>query len=442
MRAAAGLSEPRFTPVRVVPVVALAALAVVALDRAADPPVLEREAPPPVAAADPDNASYDAVLARYDRGVAAAAERAGTRADEWLIQEQYARALFARGRLTGSYDDYAAAQAALDRAFRDAPAGAGPHQAQATLHLLMHRLGAAEEMLDALGRYAVPPDRGELAEIAGMRGDVAFYRGDYAAALSRYDEADRILPGAADFRRAIYLAKTGRPDLAEAKFDSYERGLRRPGRQLRANLQLQRGILDLDHGRWNEALAHFRRADALFPGWWLVQEHIAETTALLGDHDGAERLYRGIIARTGSPEFMDALAKLLLARGEIGEAEQLRRRSWAIWEVRLRQFPEASYGHALDHCVAFRDHGCALDLAQRNFAARPYGEAGEKLAVALLDNGRASEARTIIDAVLAGPWRTPITYAAAERIYRALGDGVAADRWRAEALRLHPRIFG
>jgi tetratricopeptide (TPR) repeat protein len=205
---------------------------------------------------------------------------------------------------------------------------------------------------------------------------------------------------------------------------------------------LQRGILDLDGGRWPEALAHFRRADALFPGWWLVEEHIAETMALLGDREGAERLYRGIVDRTGSPEFMDALALLLIARGETDEANTLRRRSRAIWGARLRQFPEASYGHALDHCAAFRDQACALQLAARNYAARPYGEAAEQYALVLIDAGRTAEARLMIDRLLSGPWRTARTFAVAAKIYSHAGDDGAAARFRAAALQLNPHIFG
>ncbi|HEY0116821.1 MAG TPA: hypothetical protein VGB54_13990, partial [Allosphingosinicella sp.] len=227
----------------------------------------------------------------------------------------------------------------------------------------------------------------------------------------------------------------------ERYFDSYERRLVRPDRHMRANMALQRGILDLDSGRWEEALAHFRAADALFPGWWLVEEHIAETRALLGDKAGAERLYRQIIARTGAPEFMDALAGLLRARGSADEAEAWRRRSALIWDRRLQIFPEASYGHALDHCAGAGRTECALRLAQANHRARPYGEAGGQLAAALAASGRLAEAREVIDRVLASPWRTADVLATASRIYAALGEQAAAQTLRGQALRLNPRIF-
>lgn len=446
MRHADQLKLGAVTPIRIIPVLVAAAFGVVALERITDrpaavpTPAIPHAAPARTAAPGGD-ASYDAAFEGYGSAIASARRRAAERPDEWLVQEQLARALLARGRLSGSYDDYAEAQAVLDRAFRNAPAGAGPHLAQATLHLLMHRLASAEQMLDAIDRYAVPPDRGEQAEIAGMRGDIAFYRGDYPAAWRLYGEADRLEPGSASFRRAIFNSKTGRTDLAAGQFESYRRSLSRPTRQLLANVELQRGILHLDTGRWAEALDHFRRADAIFPGWWLVEEHIAETTALLGDTNSAERMYRRVVERTRAPEFMDALAALLLARGAVDEADRLRTRSRALWEVRLRQFPEASYGHALDHCVAFGDLQCALRLARANHAARPYGEAGERLAELLTEAGEHAEARLVIDGVLQSHWRTPQLLATAAKVYEATGGAGAAEQFREQALRLNPRIL-
>ncbi|HEY0324975.1 MAG TPA: hypothetical protein VGC46_03220 [Allosphingosinicella sp.] len=408
------LSPASGAGLRLLVVVLVALAGIVVIDSLPQPaPRPPPPASPPIGPA----RSYDQLLASRDSALAERRRLAEERPDEWLVQEQFARAALARARLTGSYDDYAAAQQALDQAFAQAPSGAGPHLSQAVLHLTLHRLGPAEQMLDSIARYAVPPDAGERAEIAAMRGDIAFYRGDYPRALRLYDEADTLEPGTAHFRRAIFHSKTGRVDLAERYFALYERTLAAVDRHGRANVELQRGILDLDNGRHREALAHFRVAEALFPGWWLVDEHVAETTALLGDAADAERRYRDIVRRTGSPEFIDALGALLRARGADDEAETLRRQSAALWERRLGQFPEATYGHAIDHCFAFARPGCALALARRNFAARPYGEAGEKLARALAGVGRPAEARVVIERVLASGWRTR----EAERIARMVG---------------------
>lgn len=365
--------------------------------------------------------SYAEAMRRSQTAIANARKAAEAGADQWLMHEIHASELMARAQLSGDYRDYAAAQAALDKAFAVAVKGSGPHMMRAALDFSMHRLAAAEAQLAATDAYAVPPDPGDRAEIEAMRGDIAFYRGDYDRAWALYDAADRLVPGSANFRRAIFAARTGKVDLADAYLTEAEKAYRSPTPQTRSYMQLQRGILDLDQGRLNEAMVHFREADRLFPGRWLIEEHIAEVLALQGKTGQAEKLYRDIVRRTGHPEFIDALAAIVEARGDKAEAQRLYARSSTIWAERLKLFPEATYGHAIDHCMAKRDWSCALRLAKANHQARPYGEAKIKLAAALLANSRIDEARALIDTVLASRWRTPDLYSTAAAIYDASG---------------------
>ncbi len=365
--------------------------------------------------------SYDVAMARAKLAVANASAAAASAPDQWLMHEILASEYLAKAQLSGSYDDYAAAERALDDAFKVAVTGSGPHMVRASLEFTMHRLASAEQQLDAIARYVVPPDRGDRAEIAAMRGDIAFYRGQYSQALALYDQADALVPNAASFRRAIHAARTGNPDRALAWFDQAESAYRSPTPQTRAYFELQRGIVALDRGELDDAMDHFRNADRLFPGRWLIQEHIAEVLTLQGKISEAESLYRDIIRRTGHPEFIDALAGIAAAKGDTATAARLHAQSSALWARRLRQFPEATYGHAIDHCMAKRDWACALTLAQKNHQARPFGEAKIALARALLGSGRVSEARTMIETVLASPWRTTDLHRAASEIYSASG---------------------
>lgn len=386
-------------------------------------------------------ADYGGALDRLDLHLDTSKQRADDLDDGWLVHDVVARAWLWRARLTGSYDDHAAARAALQRGFARATPGTGPHMTGAILAFSMHRLGEAERYLDRIDNYAVPPGRGERAEVIAMRGDIAFYRGDYRAALAAYDEADRLASGTSDFRRAVYHSKTGRLDLAEDYYNKAERELPFRTPQARARMELQRGILYLESGRWDEALARFRRADAMFPGYWLIEEHIAEVTALKGDLATAEQLYRGIVRRTGHPEFMDALASIAAQRGDDSAAAGWTRRADTEWRERLRLFPEAAYGHALDHCVQKGDWRCALDLARRNHQARPYGDAKIALAEALLHNDRKDEAKALIESVLASPWRTAELHAVAAEIYGATGDADKIGEQRGLAFALNPHAL-
>lgn len=382
--------------------------------------------------------SHVQAMKMVDVGVANAQAAADTYSDQWMMHERLAGQYLMRAALSGSFDDYAGAERALTAAFKVAVPKSGPHMMHAKLDFSMHRLAGAEANLAAMDRYAVRPGTGERAEMAAMRGDIAFYRGQYRDALAFYDQADALVPGTSIFRRAIYAARTGAVDQADALFAREIAEQQPPVPQVRAYLELQRGILDLDRGRLNEAMAHFRDADRIFPGHWLIEEHMAEVLTLQGKTGEAEVRYRDIVRRTGHPEFLDALAAIAEQRGDIVEARRLYAEAWVIWQRRIAQFPQAAYGHAIDHCIAKRDWPCALQLAEKNHAARPFGEAKVILAQALLRNGRAAEARTLIEAVLASPWRTADLHRVAAMIYTATGMPTEAAAQARQARAINP----
>lgn len=397
------------------------------------------QAPPPPHRAPTSAAprTFADALAAADRAVDGAAKIAAAHPAEWLQQERLAVALIARARLTGSFDDYAAAQAALDQAFAHAPPGAGPHLTQAALHLSMHRLSAAARMLDAIDRYAVPPDAGDRDEARGMRGDIAFYRGRYAEAKRLYADGG----GAGPFRQAVFAGRTGDIDGALRRLDDQERALTFPTASGLANLALQRADLELQRGRWPAAAAHIAHAQALFPGDWLADAHAAQMAALAGRTAEAVTRFQEIAARSGAPEVMDALAALYRAEGDFPASRQWADRAAAIWARRLAQVPEGAWGHAVEHELAFGDPARALDLARRDFAARPYGATATALAWALLANARPREALAVLKPVLDGPYVSAETHAAALQAHALAGQSDAAARERKAALAINPHAL-
>jgi len=381
--------------------------------------------------------TYDAALARADQTLAGVRPLAAAHPDEWLPQERLAHAWIARARLTGSFDDFAAAQAALDQGFAHAARATGPHLAQAALDLSLHRLAHAEVMLDAIGRYAVPPERDDADEVAGMRGDIAFYRGRYAEALKLYG-GDRDAAGGAAFRRAVYEGKTGRIDAALASLDAVERASRFPTAQSLASLELQRGGLELQRGAWDQATVHFAKAERLFPGYWLAQAHSAQMLALGGKRPEAIVRLATIARRSGAPEAMDALAALYRADGDYPNSKLWSDRAGAIWERRLQQIPEAAWGHAVEHYLAFGDPARALDLARRDYAARPYGASAVALAWAEIANNHPAEALRILKPLEGGPYVSADQHVAAAQAHLLLGQDAAAQAARKAALALNP----
>ena len=152
-------------------------------------------------------ATFAEASRQIDRQLEAATYMAGRNPGDWLRQEGLARALMRRSRVATDYGDLTHADAILSKAVGEAPSPAGPLLSQAVLGMMMHRLAVTTSALDAIDRWAVPPDPDELTEVQGLRGDVAFYRGDMAGAQAWYARAAATGPGAGLAYRQANLAK-------------------------------------------------------------------------------------------------------------------------------------------------------------------------------------------------------------------------------------------
>ena len=382
--------------------------------------------------------SYDQALALANGLLPEVQYLARARGGEWLVQERLANVLIERARLAGSFDDYAAAQVALDRAFAAAPAGSGPHMTQAALAFSLHRLAQAEGALNAIDHYAISAEPAVRAEVGAIRGDLAFYRGDYAGALRRYSGGAGANADGEAFRLAVYQGKTGHTDDALRSLDRMRQAMRFPTAQGLANIALLRGALELQRGAWDRAEADFARADQLFPGYWLTQAHRAQMLALSGKRSQAIARFQAIAARSASPEVMDALASLYRAQGDYPHARAWSDRAGVIWASRLQQIPEAAWGHAIEHELAFGDPARALDLARRDYAARPHGGAAIALAWAYVANNRPAEALRSVDKVLDSPWVSAEQHVVAAQAHALLGQSDAADAEQQKALAINP----
>ncbi len=397
---------------------------------------------PPPAATSPEPAepaaggvSWAQAMADLDAELARAEARAEARPESWMRVEAVAAAYLARARLGGSLDDYAAAEALIDRAFELADEGSGPFLTRAGLNFSLHRLPLVQADLDAAARRVLVDDR-LRAELTRREAALAFQRGDYRRADQGFEAALALHPSFAALSDLAQLRRrTGDYPAAEALLDRAEGMYHGLNPEPRAWLHLQRAILDLDRGRYRDMLAHLDAADGVISGWWLVEEHRAEALALLGRTDEARAIYERVIADTGKAEYMDALASILRAEGDEAGALALIERAAALYEADMARFPEAAAGHALLHYLRFGPADRALELARENAALRPKGEARISLAEALLGTGDIEGARAEIEAVLASAWRSPELYQVAAAIYEAAGDEALARRQREAAER-------
>ncbi len=381
------------------------------------------------------------LIAELDRRIAFHEQRARAQHQDWLDLEQAASAWLERARLSGRWEDYLRAEETLARAFDLAEPGAGPFLTRARLSFTLHRFGAVEADLERAERtLLLPPE--EARAIAELRADLAFHAGRYAEARSAFEallSKERTPTRLA--RLAQWHWKTGGFEAAEPLLEEASRRLSEAGGEGLAWIELQRGLMSLDRGRLEEALAAYRRADAALPGWYLVEEHLAEVLTRQGQLADARRIYEDVVARTGSPELMAALAEVLDGLGEAQAAAEWRRRAGDGWERWLVALPEAAYGHALEF---FMEHGPparAVELAERNRAVRPSGESEALLAAAYLRAGRQAEAKRAVEAALATPYSSAALFATAALIFAAAGDEARASAERARATAIDPRAF-
>ena len=343
-----------------------------------------------------------------------------------------------RARLSGDYDDYGHAEDALDAAVRHSPAGGGPLLARAQFNYVVHRLSRATADLDAADRWVIKRAP-EVEAIASLRTDIAFHAGRYAFARRRYEkDLDRKRSPVQAVSLAQLEWKTGHFARGEALF-ARARSWADPDPIVRAWVALSEGMMELDRGRYAAALACFERGLVDRPGFWTLEEHRAEALAALGRQDEALPIYLDLVSRVADPEFMDAAAQIYEKKGDAEAARDLLAAARAGYDHRLRRFPEATAGHALDFLLR-RDPQAALPIAELNARARPGGEAQVLLARAQLANGRLPDARRTVEATLATEWRTADLHAVAAETFAALKDPRAAAE-RQKALALNPHVF-
>lgn len=412
----------------------VAALASHFIFRGAEParPVITSQ--PGVTATGP---SYSALLDDIDRRIAGLQKRAEARSNDWLTRMHLGSLILERAGLSSRVEDFERVQALLDDSFVIAPAGSGPVLLAARFNYSIHRLDAAEKYLDMLDRNAVPrADDQAVSRV--LRAAIAMQRGQYQVAFDGLTALAAVVPAAANVELALYHAKTGDPQKAEALLADALAATDTKDPQRRAWIKLQLGIIAMDRGELLVALERLQAADAELTGWWLVQEHIAEAYNRRDDHAKATEIYEALVRTNDLPQHRDALAELYRHMGKTAEADELIARASARWDQQLARLPEAAMGHGLQHALQFGTPERALELALANHAARPGGDAKVLLARAYLRAGKAAEALAIAEQALATPYRTARLHDVAALAHTALGHTAAAEEQVALRLALNP----
>lgn len=337
-------------------------------------------------------------------------------------------------RLAAEPERWSDAAHLLDRAVALAPEDP-PRLVLAQLHAALHRPRDAMAELEAYGARSHPgetPHR--VAYRRAFQAQLALELGEYALAQVHLEASLGIT------ETATGLATLARTRWLRADFDGAVDAYRRAAdaygesnRASRAWVKLQLGLIALERGRLDEAQRAYQAADALYPGYWLIEEHLAEVLALRGRHDEARERYVAVVEQAATPELLGALASVCATLGdEHCEEAALRRETDAAARWR-RLLPGVADGHLVRRTIE-QGSPRALVLALDNAEVRPNAEAWMLVAQAQLLARDNDAAVTSLGRALATPVRSAELHETAVAVYRATGDpGRVAEHRRAAA---------
>ncbi|MGA3042310.1 MAG: hypothetical protein ABSF54_16125 [Bryobacteraceae bacterium] len=325
--------------------------------------------------------------------------------------------LYHRASLTAQFADFQAAEACIDAGIRQF----GPQEdlclLKVTLDFRFHRLDGVKRDLDM-----VPALRGRF-EGRSILADLDFQEGRYPQARTALEDLireDRSWDNLA--RLAYFTFKMGGTEEADRLYVEAEDELTAKEMRSYAWVELQRGVLRLSRGCYEDGLAHYRRAGTAYTGHWHTDEHIAEALAAQGRFDEAILLYRNVMERAPRPELQQTLGELYAFIGRTGEAQ--------LWfEQALAGYLESAgrgdvhyYHHLTDFYADVREDGAeAVKWARMDLALRDNFATEAALAWALYRDRQFDAARDAMDRALSPGVRDARLFAQAAAIERAAG---------------------
>lgn len=327
--------------------------------------------------------------------------------------------LYQRASLTGSFSELDDAERALAKAIELLPPSPDLYYLKANIDFKFHRLADVRRDLE-LGQGLRASFQGRTLEA-----DLNFQEGRYGLAQEEYERLIREDKTWDSLARLAYLkAKMGYETEAEELYTQAEDELTAKEMRHYAWVELQRGVLDLTHGRYDEALDHYRRADKAYSGYWLTASHRAELLGAQGDFDEAVAMYEELCASVERPEFQQALGELYVLMGEPEKAEPWIERALAAYLAAAEAGGVHYYHHLVDlYSDARRDSAEAVKWARMDLELRENFSTQAAMAWALYLDNQLQEAMQFMNKALLSGVKDPYLYHQAAIIQQSLGNG-------------------
>ena len=343
------------------------------------------------------SSDYQTEMARLDADIAALEPDAFEQPLDGERATRLAYRLYQRASLAGDFATLEAVGTTLDSLAKQLRPATDLYFLKASVDFKFHRLNHVRRDLEAGGtalRESLP-GRALLA-------DLAFEEGQYAQAERGYQALIRDERTWDHLARLAHLrAKMGGLDDADRLYEEAEDELSAKEMRHYAWVELQRGLLDLAHGRHTQALAHYERADRAYSGYWMVAEHQAELLAARGDCEAAASLYTQLIAHAPRPELQQALGELYLHMGQPEAAAPWLAEAVSAYLASAVRGEVHYYHHLADFYADVRKDGAeAVKWARKDLELRENFATLAALAWALYRDGRFAESLETIEGAL------------------------------------------
>ena len=300
----------------------------------------------------------------------------------------------------------------------------------------LHKLSDVEAALRAV------PSVYDSNEGRLIRADLDFQHGRYREAKRGYlgvPQAERSWGALA--RLAYFYGKRGDVAGADHLYEEAEDQLTAKAMRSYAWLEVQRGFLAFAHGRYGEARLHYGQADAAYPGYWLVDEHVAELLGAEGHYGQAIEILERIISTRDRPDLLQAIGELYAIAGQAERARDCHEKALDGYLQSAQRGEVLYYHHLADYYAdVAKDGAQAVTWARADLQLRENYSTQAALAWAFYRGRQFGEACNWIDRALASGaveahlfFRTGMIYTCANSI----DDG---RNYMERATRLNPSV--
>ena len=352
--------------------------------------------------------------------------------------QMHASKLLQRAKVTGDLDETALVLRVTSDGLKLDPKHANLRLTRAAAAFTLHRWDEAKADVAELKK--LHPD---LPALEGLEAELFWNQGKFDEAVPVFERAAQARPSFDAWARlADVYYNQGDLKAADEAFAKAETYLTDTSPVPLAWLYVQRGLLRLHSGRYEEAKLFYEAAHERVPTYPMATEHLAEIEFRLGNHPRAVELYEQVIAQTQNPEFIAALAGVYEAMGQPQKAQELKAQARERFLALVKKHPGAMAGHGADFFLEpGEDCKLALKLTAQDVAWRPNPDTYAALAGAQGEcGGDWTKADASMKKVLASPLKKAEFFWLAAKVAHHLKRPDEAASHKKAALDLNPRI--